>query len=98
MNRFSKNRHRKDSNHHAIVKALKGCGCSVRDLSQIGDEGPDLLVGMAGRDYQVEVKSDGGALSVGQTNYIQDWRGMPVVVLWSEDDAIRWVNTQRCAP
>lgn len=93
MSRF--NRHRRDGNHKVVVKALRGCGCSVRDLSQIGDEGPDLLVGIIGRDYQVEVKDAGGALSVGQTNYIQDWLGTPIVVLWSADDAIRWVNVVR---
>lgn len=98
MNRFSQNRHRKDLTHKEVADALKACGCTVRDLSQIGDNGPDLLVGVIGRDYQVEVKSDGGALSVAQTNYIQDWRGSPIVVLWSAQDAVRWVNVVRCAP
>lgn len=98
MNRFSQNRHRKDLNHHEVVKALEGCGCTVRDLSQLGDKGPDLLVGMIGRDFQVEVKSAHGALSKDQTDYIQYWRGQQIVVIWSADDAIRWVNQMRCAP
>lgn len=93
MSRF--NRHRRDLNHAAIVDALRGCGCTVRDLSQLGDEGPDLLVGMTGRDYQVEVKSAHGELTRGQTNYIKDWRGQTPVVLWSAPDAILWVNQKR---
>lgn len=93
------NRHRRDLTHADVVKALKGCGCSVRDASQIGDSGgPDLIVGMVGRDFQVEVKSDDGELSKDQVDFIEAWRGQPIVVLWSADDAIRWVNVVRCAP
>lgn len=93
MSRF--NRHRRDLNHAEIVGALKSCGCTVRDVSQVGDSGPDLIVGMAGRDYQVEVKSEHGELSREQTDWIQNWRGQCSVVLWSADDAIRWVNQKR---
>lgn len=92
------NRHRRDNNHKAIVDALRGCGVTVRDTSQIGDGGPDLIAGCVGRDYQIEVKSDHGELSKDQTDFIQDWRGQTPVVLWSADDAIRWVNQMRCAP
>ena len=94
MSRF--NRSRRDSNHREIVDALKSCGCTVRDLSQTGEAGaPDILIGLGGRDYQAEIKSEHGELSKEQTDYIQDWRGTPVVVLWSADDAIRWVNVER---
>lgn len=98
MNRFSQNRHRRDLNHKSVVDALKGCGCSVRDCSQIGDAGgPDILIGCCGRDYQAEIKSDNGELSKDQIDFIEAWRGEPIVVLWSADDAIRWVNVLRCA-
>lgn len=94
MNRF--NRHRRDTNHREIVDALVGCGCSVRDCSQLGDAGgPDLLVGMSGRDYQVEIKSEHGDLSDDQRDFIAAWRGQQITVLWSPDDAIRWVNMKR---
>ena len=52
-------RARVDGNHAAIVAALRRAGCSVQSLAMIGDGAPDLLIGIAGANYLVEVK-DGG--------------------------------------
>jgi len=96
MNRFSQNRHRRDANHYDIQEALERCGCSVRDLSQIGG-GTDLLVGCCGRDYQVEVKVHDGELSDAQIKYARDWKGQPPIVVRSILEAVQWANEIRCA-
>ena len=95
MNRFSKNRHRRDNNHHAIAKRLEELGCSVRDLSQVGDNGPDLEVGILGRDYPVEIKDYGKTLSYEQEQWRDNWRGERMTVLWTTDQCDAWVATIR---
>ena len=96
MNRFHKGRHRRDGNHDAIAKRLEELGCSVRDTSQCGDGGPDLQVGMLGRDFGVEVKEYGKTLSEEQTLWQESWRGERMVVLWTPEQAEIWVaNTRR---
>lgn len=91
------NRHRRDATHKGIVDALRNYGCSVRDVSQIGDGGPDLIVGLMERDYQVECKSDGEALRADQQEFSDEWRGAQIVVLRSVAEALTWANKVRCA-
>jgi hypothetical protein len=47
---------RVDANHSQIVKAFRAMGCSVADLSSLGDGIPDLAIGLYGRTVLVEVK------------------------------------------
>lgn len=91
--RFRKDRHRKDSNHGDIQSLLKESHCSVIDLSGIGDDCPDLLVGYRGRSFLVEIKSEKGKLSPGQLDFIRLWRGDPVIVARSFDDV--WLELSR---
>lgn len=49
-------RGRIDSNHAAIVKALRACGCSVQSLASLGKGVPDLLVARCGKMWLMEVK------------------------------------------
>lgn len=39
-------RGRRDANHKAIVDAFRRVGCSVLDLSNVGNGCPDILVGV----------------------------------------------------
>ena len=78
-------RGRTDGNHTAIVKALKGAGCTVQSLAALGDGVPDLLVGIDGRNLLVEVKN--GARSPSRRRLTGDeqtwhaaWAGQVVVV------------------
>lgn len=48
MTRYAK---RRDENEAEIIAALKNAGCDVIQLNDI-----DLLVGLAGRNYLLEVK------------------------------------------
>jgi hypothetical protein len=86
------NRHRRDANQKEIVETLRTLGCSVRDLSQVGDGGPDLEIGIYGHDFAVEVKEFGKVLSEDQVEWAQTWRGSRVVVLYTADQAIAWVQ------
>lgn len=96
MNRFSRNRHRKDGTHKEVIERLQSLGCSVRDLSQNGDPGgPDLLVGFSGRDFQVEVKTEKTPVSDKQVEFMQGWRGAEVVILVSARQAESWVLSMR---
>lgn len=71
---------RVDRNQREIVEALRKAGCSVRSLAACGNGIPDLLVGLAGKNFLMEVK-DGDkapsrrALTPAQKKFFRDWRG-----------------------
>lgn len=90
-------RARVDANHREVVAALRAAGCSVLELQQLGSGVPDLLVGTKRVSFLVEVKapdargrvSSGAARSaVGQAEWADAWRGGPVFVVTSPDDAL----------
>lgn len=90
-------RARTDANQKAIVNALRSAGCSVEiRLSGIGVGVPDLLVGLRGQNFLLEVK-DGTAkpsrvrLRAKQVTWQQLWRGH-VDTVYSIEDALRAVG------
>jgi hypothetical protein len=88
-------RHRRDSTHPGIAKVLLSFGFSVKDTSKLGDDYPDMVVGLAGITDMVEAKSVDGELSDGQSKFAKNWRGAPIVVLKSEAEAIEWATRTR---
>ena len=94
---MTNNYHRRDASHKEIVATLKRMGCSVRDVSQVGDKGSDLIVGTVGKDWQVECKSGRETLSAEQANFYSGWRGASVVVLHDSLEAEAWVRQVRLA-
>jgi hypothetical protein len=85
-----------DANHAEIVRALLGIGCSVLDLSRVGQGAPDLLVALAGRNLLLEVKDGAKApserrLTVAQVEFRAKWRGQWACVT-SVDEAIEVVT------
>lgn len=88
-----------DRNQPEIVQALRSVGCSVQPLHQVGGGVPDLLVGIGGLNYLLEVK-DGAkppsarALNADQVVWHRDWRGQRVVVE-SVEDALAAVGLRR---
>jgi hypothetical protein len=83
-----------DGPHTAIVKALRQAGASVLDLRSLGDGAPDLLVGFRGRDCLLEVKNgdkppSARKLNAGQVEFVTLWRGHPVRVVHSPDEALK---------
>ena len=83
---------RVDDNHARIVLALRKIGCSVTSLAAVGGGVPDLLVGLAGRNYLIEVK-DGQKppsrrkLTPDQQSWHETWGGQKELVN-SVDEAL----------
>jgi hypothetical protein len=75
-----------DANQSAIVRRLRELGCSVTDLSRVGQGCPDILVGLWSVTIPVEIKSETGKLTDDQKKWADSWHGSFVVVR-SEDDA-----------
>ena len=96
-------RGKKDSNHDALKLVFQQMGCSVADLYNAGLTGfPDVVVGVAGRDYLVEIKnpetSYGRAgLNDNQTKFARDWRGGQLYVVRTPDEVAALVNKLRRA-
>ena len=74
----------RDANEPEIIEALEQIGCSVMRL----DIPCDLLVGIAGRTYLLEVKSATGTLTPDQEKFTDLWRGQFSVVRSVEDALI----------
>ena len=76
---------RTDGNHQAVISEFRRLGCSVLDMSRLGEGAPDLLIGYGGISLLVEVK-DGSkppskrALTTDQVQWWLDWNQNPRVV------------------
>ncbi len=75
-----------DGNHKQIAKFLENCGWTVESLAAVGNDVPDLLVGVDGLNVLLEVKVPGASLTVGQKEWHRNWSG-DVYVVHSCDDA-----------
>jgi hypothetical protein len=83
-------RSRTDSNHAAIVAALRACGCQVLSLAAIGKGAPDLLVlNRAGELMLLEVKGPNGKLTDEQVSFHEKW---PVYVVRTGQEAVDAVS------
>jgi hypothetical protein len=70
---------RRDGNEAGIIAALEKAGASVQQLNLTN--GPDLLVGANGLTHLLEIKSERGQLSAGQSEWHRNWRGEKVWVV-----------------
>lgn len=89
-------RHRTDDNQAEIVMALRQIGATVTVLSQVGLGCPDIVVGLRGNNYLLEVKDGTKSLSrqkltPAETRWHQAWQGQ-VVIVTSVEEAIRTVT------
>lgn len=84
---------RVDANQAAVVKALEAIGCTVQDISKVGQSVPDLLIGVAGINVLMEVKNaerkGGKENSFGtlkkQSEWRRRWKGAVYVVTTPEE-------------
>ncbi len=92
-----------DATQAAIVAALRAAGCSVCHIaSATGQAGiPDLLVGRRSVNYLLEVKVRVGkrnprsaSLSPGQVEWHRNWRGAPVWIVTTPEEALRAVGVR----
>lgn len=74
---------KRDSNESAIIEALRTAGCTVTPLSIKGC--PDLLVGIDGVNYLVEVKNGKNDLTDDQIKFFETWEGQCAVVRTVEE-------------
>lgn len=85
-----------DTNHSAIVNALRKCGCSVQSLAPVGCGVPDILVGIAGKTYLLEIKAANGVLTPAEASWHALWRGH-VAIVRTIAEAMAAVGLQKAA-
>jgi Holliday junction resolvase len=84
---------RVDFNQKVIVERLRAMGMSVFHLHEVGKGCPDLLCGINGQTYLVEVKRDDKASYTPQQLEFQgNWKGSPVIRINSVEEAIAFVK------
>jgi hypothetical protein len=86
-----------DRTQPEIVAALRSVGASVQSLAAVGGGVPDLLVGWRGDMWLIECKDgalppSGRALTPAQIEWHAAWRGRPVWVISSADQAVQWLQ------
>lgn len=88
--------HKKDDNHAELTRVFEAAGCTVLDLSMVGGDCPDVLVGIHGVNVLVEFKNPKarGKLTQGQQRFIAEWKG-PAVSCDSVDSALAIVRQYR---
>ena len=82
-----------DANQALIVDALRRIGCSVHCTHRVGDGFPDVVIGYQGVTHIGEIKVPGGKLSESQETFHAAWRGSPVLILVSPEQAIELVTS-----
>jgi len=88
---------KRDANQAEIVKALESVGASVLDLADVGRGCPDLLVGYAGREWLIEVKTPTGKLTPDEVAFARDWHGA-VHVAHSPEEALAVIGFREWRP
>lgn len=86
---------KRDLNEREISKALFLAGCSVVALDEAGV--PDLLVGIRGKNYLLEVKGPRGKLTPAQEKWHHIWGGQATIV-HSVDEALEAVGLLQSDP
>ena len=91
---------RRDENHAPIADTFRALGCSVFETDRVGEGFPDLVVGLLGKSHLVEIKNPAthygrAGLNAGQSAFAAAWRGSPIVVITSEDEATAFVQNIR---
>jgi len=85
-----------DTNQAEIVEALRAAGASVTDLSRFGHGVPDLLVGVHGVNYLLEVKAPGAKLTPAERRWFDEWEGTASVVC-TPIDALIMIGGLECS-
>lgn len=79
-----KRAHRVDNVQAELFADLRRFGFTVADISGVGDDIPDAVIGRQGITTFLEVKTPRGLndayrISVGQQLFAQNWRGSPII-------------------
>jgi hypothetical protein len=86
---------RADLNQNEIVKALRSVGVTVHITNQVGNGFPDLVCGVFGKNFLIEVKNKEtrGRLTAEQEIFLDKWKGK-VFVVETVDEALRVVGVE----
>jgi Holliday junction resolvase len=76
---------RTDSNQSRIVNALRDGGASVTTLHTVGNGCPDIVVGLRGVNYLIEIKTDTGKLNSNEIRWHKNWNGQVAIVRTIEE-------------
>ena len=96
---YMRGRAKKDGNHNEIVAALEMAGCSVLDISMLGQGKPDIIVGHANENFLVEIKNPNTAygkkgFSKLQVAFADIWPGK-VYLIRTVDEALIMVGLKK---
>jgi hypothetical protein len=93
---------RVDANQKKIVAALRGYGCAVQHLHEVGRGCPDLVIGCRTRDGFlrvgfVEIKDGSKPPSArkktpDQIKWWDEWQGAPMALVTDVDGALRFAR------
>ena len=84
-----------DNLQREVVNALREIDASVTILSGVGKGFPDLIVGLGGVNFLIEVKSKKTAtLTPDQVEFFRTWSGQ-VDVIYSVEEAINLVTSSK---
>lgn len=88
-----------DENQPAIVDQLRQCGITVQVLSATGKGCPDLLCGVNGRNYLLELKNpdqpkSSQALTADEAIWHNEWKGQ-VAIVRNIDEALAEINKRK---
>lgn len=79
--------------HHAYIRdALRKAGVLIFDTSAVGRGCPDLVCGYRGRIFMLEIKEQGGKLTLAQVKFHETWAGYPVYVVYNLEDALEVIG------
>ena len=79
----------RDHNEPEIVAALRAEGCSVMRILDSDPAGaPDLCAALDGVEVFMEVKQTGGKLTPHQRKWRRDWKGQPVAIVHTPEEAV----------
>ena len=83
-----------DSNQNDIIHALNQIpALDVIDLREVGDDCPDVLIGYAGVNYLVEIKTPTGRMKPGQIRHFEEWPGQTAIAR-SLDDVLKIIGVE----
>lgn len=82
-----------DRNQKEIVDALRSCGATVHVTAQVGNGFPDLVCGIFGKNFLIEIKNPEarGKLTAEQIVFRDRWKGK-VYVVNSVEEALRVIG------
>jgi hypothetical protein len=88
---------KQDANHREIVDAMRAVGTAIYDLSQMGHGVPDGIAWTAQQWRFFEIKNPKTSygrrgLNVVQRKWLSQWKGGPVYVLTSLDEALAFAR------